>query len=67
MGEIEDAPEKVGQGGVLAHVQPDGGRCPDNAGLIVSGVRSARVDTAATEFRARAPRAVTGPVFGGGP
>ncbi|MEU3355977.1 MBL fold metallo-hydrolase [Streptomyces sp. NPDC037389] len=43
--------------GVFAHVQPDGGWCLNNAGLIVSAGRSALVDTVATESRARALRA----------
>ncbi|WP_043667128.1 MBL fold metallo-hydrolase [Streptomyces xylophagus] len=42
--------------GIFAHLQPDGGWCLNNAGLIVSGGRSALVDTAATEARARALR-----------
>ncbi|WP_324604067.1 MBL fold metallo-hydrolase [Streptomyces sp. LaPpAH-108] len=42
--------------GVFAYVQPDGGWCLNNAGLIVSGHRAALVDTAATEARARALR-----------
>ncbi|MFD8571786.1 MBL fold metallo-hydrolase [Streptomyces sp. NPDC059639] len=43
--------------GVFAYVQPDGGWCLNNAGLIVSGNQVALVDTAATEARARALRA----------
>ncbi|MFC4516983.1 MULTISPECIES: MBL fold metallo-hydrolase [Streptomyces] len=43
--------------GVFAYVQPDGGWCLNNAGLIVSAGRSALVDTVATESRARALRA----------
>ncbi|WP_199442823.1 MBL fold metallo-hydrolase [Umezawaea beigongshangensis] len=39
--------------GVFAHVQPDGGWCLNNAGLITSGGDSALIDTAATEARAR--------------
>lgn len=42
--------------GVFAYVQPDGGWCLNNAGLIVSGERVTLVDTAATEARARALR-----------
>lgn len=42
--------------GIFAHLQPDGGWCLNNAGLIVSRGRSALVDTAATEARARALR-----------
>ncbi|MFE0733495.1 MBL fold metallo-hydrolase [Streptomyces sp. NPDC058855] len=43
--------------GVFAHVQPDGGWCLNNSGLVVSGGRAALVDTAATEARARSLRA----------
>ncbi|MFI9328472.1 MBL fold metallo-hydrolase [Kitasatospora sp. NPDC052868] len=39
--------------GVFAYVQPDGGWCLNNAGVIVSGGRTALIDTAATEARAR--------------
>ncbi|MFJ8535814.1 MBL fold metallo-hydrolase [Streptomyces sp. NPDC093591] len=39
--------------GVFAYVQPDGGWCVNNAGLIVSGEVSALVDTTATEARSR--------------
>ncbi|GGT68480.1 MULTISPECIES: MBL fold metallo-hydrolase [Streptomyces] len=42
--------------GVFAYVQPDGGWCLNNAGLILSGDRAALVDTAATETRARGLR-----------
>ncbi|TQM85057.1 cyclase [Saccharothrix saharensis] len=38
--------------GIFAHVQPDGGWCLNNAGLITSGGDAALVDTAATEARA---------------
>ncbi|MFE9746861.1 MBL fold metallo-hydrolase [Saccharothrix saharensis] len=38
--------------GVFAHLQPDGGWCLNNAGLITSGGDAALVDTAATEARA---------------
>ncbi|MGH1553845.1 hypothetical protein ACRAWF_23280 [Streptomyces sp. L7] len=41
---------------VFAYVQPDGGWCLNNAGVIVSGGESALVDTAATEARALALR-----------
>ncbi|UXY19498.1 MBL fold metallo-hydrolase [Streptomyces cynarae] len=41
---------------VFAYVQPDGGWCLNNAGLIVSGGECALVDTAATESRALALR-----------
>ncbi|PVC95876.1 MBL fold metallo-hydrolase [Streptomyces sp. CS014] len=42
--------------GVFAYLQPPGGWCLNNAGLIVSGDRAALVDTTATEARARALR-----------
>ncbi|MEU3756417.1 MBL fold metallo-hydrolase [Streptomyces olivoreticuli] len=42
--------------GVFGYIQPDGGWCLNNAGLIVSDGQSALVDTAATENRARALR-----------
>ncbi|NDZ79374.1 MBL fold metallo-hydrolase [Streptomyces sp. SID10853] len=42
---------------VYAYVQPDGGWCLNNAGVITAGGESALVDTAATERRARALRA----------
>jgi len=38
--------------GVYAYVQPDGGWCLNNAGIITSGDSTALVDTAATEARA---------------
>ncbi|GAA0896606.1 MULTISPECIES: MBL fold metallo-hydrolase [Streptomyces violaceusniger group] len=41
---------------VYAYIQPDGGWCLNNAGLITSGGRSALIDTAATEARTRALR-----------
>ena len=41
---------------VFAYVQPDGGWCLNNAGVIVSGGESALIDTAATEARALALR-----------
>lgn len=71
MGQIDDVLEEarmtgVGQGtegrleevadGVFGYIQPDGGWCLNNAGLIVSDGQSALVDTAATENRARALR-----------
>ncbi|MET9351184.1 MBL fold metallo-hydrolase [Streptomyces termitum] len=37
--------------GVFAYVQPDGGWCLNNAGLVVSDGRAALVDTAATRVR----------------
>ncbi|MEV7421598.1 MBL fold metallo-hydrolase [Streptomyces sp. NPDC091212] len=39
--------------GVFAYLQPDGGWCLNNAGVIVADGESALVDTAATEARAR--------------
>ncbi|WP_212732803.1 MBL fold metallo-hydrolase [Streptomyces sp. TP-A0874] len=39
--------------GVFAFVQPDGGWCLNNAGLLVSDGQAALIDTAATENRAR--------------
>ncbi|MFF2040478.1 MBL fold metallo-hydrolase [Kitasatospora sp. NPDC058170] len=39
--------------GVFAYVQAGGGWCINNAGLVVSGGRTALIDTAATEARAR--------------
>ncbi|MBT2367955.1 MBL fold metallo-hydrolase [Streptomyces sp. ISL-10] len=39
--------------GVFAYIQPDGGWCVNNAGLLVSGDSAALVDTVATETRAR--------------
>lgn len=38
--------------GVFAHVQPDGGWCLNNAGIIVADGSTALVDTAATQARA---------------
>ncbi|MFC8450408.1 MBL fold metallo-hydrolase [Kitasatospora sp. NPDC057223] len=37
--------------GVYAHVQPDGGWCLNNSGIVVGGGRALVVDTAATERR----------------
>ncbi|MBT2386453.1 MBL fold metallo-hydrolase [Streptomyces sp. ISL-11] len=39
--------------GVRAFVQPDGGWCLNNAGIVTGGGRTALIDTAATERRAR--------------
>ncbi|MFC5718641.1 MBL fold metallo-hydrolase [Streptomyces gamaensis] len=39
--------------GVTAFVQPDGGWCLNNAGFVSDGGRTALIDTAATERRAR--------------
>jgi len=38
---------------VFAYVQPDGGWCVNNAGLVVGGTTAAVIDTVATEQRAR--------------
>ena len=42
--------------GVFAYLQPEGGWCVNNAGVLASGGSVALVDTAATEARARAMR-----------
>lgn len=39
--------------GVYAYLQPDGGWCVNNAGVVVGGDTTVVVDTAATESRAR--------------
>ncbi|TDD88038.1 MBL fold metallo-hydrolase [Actinomadura rubrisoli] len=49
------APEPVVErlaDGVYAYVQPDGGWCLNNAGIIAAGGETALVDTAATQARA---------------
>lgn len=51
-GRLEEVAEHI-----YAYVQPDGGWCLNNAGVIAAGGESALVDTAATERRARALRA----------
>ncbi|MFE6780324.1 MBL fold metallo-hydrolase [Streptomyces sp. NPDC057702] len=43
--------------GTYAYVQPEGGWCVNNAGVLVGGGRLALIDTVATERRARALRA----------
>ncbi|MDT0494353.1 MBL fold metallo-hydrolase [Streptomyces griseus] len=53
--------------GVYAYVQPDGGWCLNNAGLVVGSERSVLVDTAATEARTRRLRAETGRIVPAGP
>ncbi|MEY9876240.1 cyclase [Streptacidiphilus sp. MAP12-33] len=53
--------------GVHAWVQPDGGWCLNNAGLIVDGGAAVLVDTAATERRARALAAAVGELAPSGP
>jgi cyclase len=51
---------------VLAYIQPDGGWCVSNAGLVTGGGRAVLIDTAATQPRAARLRdAVTGVVPGG--
>ncbi|HEV3170721.1 MAG TPA: MBL fold metallo-hydrolase [Actinocrinis sp.] len=47
LGRVEEVADAV-----FAYVQPDGGWCLNNAGIIVSGGECALVDTAATETRA---------------
>lgn len=48
--------------GVYAFVQPDGGWCLNNAGVIVAADTTVLVDTAATESRARRLRELVGGV-----
>lgn len=48
----EPRPTEVADG-VFAFVQPRGGWCVSNSGLLVSGRSAALIDTAATESRAR--------------
>lgn len=52
---------------VYAFVQPEGGWCLNNAGLVVGGDRSVLVDTAATESRTRRLREEVERVVPGGP
>lgn len=52
---------------VYAYVQPDGGWCLNNAGLVVGGGQAVLVDTAATERRARALAATVARVVPDGP
>ncbi|MFF1451669.1 MBL fold metallo-hydrolase [Streptomyces sp. NPDC058274] len=51
---------------VYAYVQPGGGWCVNNAGLVVGAERVVLVDTAATESRARRLRAAVEDVAPGG-
>ncbi|MFF4573936.1 MBL fold metallo-hydrolase [Streptomyces sp. NPDC001410] len=44
--------------GVYAYLQPDGGWCLNNAGIVLAGAGPVLVDTAATEARARQLRDV---------
>lgn len=53
--------------GVHVYVQPPGGWCLNNAGLVASGGRSVLVDTAATVARARSLRAAVARRAPGGP
>ncbi|GHB08609.1 MBL fold metallo-hydrolase [Streptomyces thermoviolaceus] len=53
--------------GVFAYVQPDGGWCLNNAGLVTGQGRGLLVDTAATSGRAEALRAAVLPVLGTAP
>ncbi|MGX5185493.1 MBL fold metallo-hydrolase [Streptomyces avermitilis] len=46
--------------GVYAYLQPDGGWCLNNAGIVLAGTGPVLVDTAATEARARQLRYVVG-------
>ncbi|MFJ8253304.1 MBL fold metallo-hydrolase [Streptomyces sp. NPDC094466] len=53
--------------GVYAFVQPDGGWCLNNAGLVAGRGRSVLIDTAATEARARRLREEVERIVPGGP
>ncbi|MFE8008455.1 MBL fold metallo-hydrolase [Streptomyces sp. NPDC057418] len=53
--------------GVYAFVQPEGGWCLNNAGLVAGGGRSVLVDTAATESRTRRLREEVARIVPGGP
>ncbi|MEV8594584.1 MBL fold metallo-hydrolase [Streptomyces sp. NPDC052012] len=53
--------------GVYAFVQPDGGWCLNNAGLVAGRGRSVLVDTAATESRTRRLREEVERIVPGGP
>jgi cyclase len=50
--------------GVFAYVQPDGGWCVSNAGILIGREALTLIDTAATERRARALRATAGRLSG---
>jgi cyclase len=52
---------------VYAYLQPDGGWCVNNAGIVVDGHRTVLVDTAATEARARGLAATVRRLAGTGP
>ncbi|MYS89689.1 MBL fold metallo-hydrolase [Streptomyces sp. SID5464] len=53
--------------GVFAYLQPDGGWCVNNAGLVVADGQAMLVDTAATEARARRLREAVASVTGAAP
>lgn len=53
--------------GVYAHVQPDGGWCLNNAGILTGGGRTLLVDTAATERRTLLLRDSLAEIAGGEP
>ncbi|WP_216906052.1 MBL fold metallo-hydrolase [Nocardia noduli] len=50
---------------VFAYIQPDGGWCVNNAGLIRSARHSVLVDTAATEYRSTLLATTVGALLGG--
>lgn len=52
---------------VHAFIQPEGGWCLNNAGLVADGGRSVLIDTAATEARTRRLREETALIVPGGP
>jgi cyclase len=49
---------------VFAYIQPDGGWCVNNAGLIRSARHSVLIDTAATEYRSRLLARTVGSLLG---
>ncbi|MFD0513431.1 MBL fold metallo-hydrolase [Streptomyces aureus] len=53
--------------GVYAFVQPEGGWCLNNAGLVAGGGQAVLIDTAATESRTRRLREEVERVVPGGP
>ncbi|MEU8137728.1 MBL fold metallo-hydrolase [Streptodolium elevatio] len=53
--------------GVFAYVQPDGGWCVNNCGIVTDGGETALIDTVATEERAVRLRKAVADVAGGGP
>jgi len=54
-------------GGVYAFIQPDGGWCVNNSGVIVGGGTTVLIDTAATQARTRRLRDAVTAVAGGAP